>query len=764
MSSTTPSQKSLNRPQYIRVYVLLVLVSAVLILILPEPSSTIIFLGVMAGSAAIAASESRMLRRLVAREWTPPRIALRFWQSAALEISLILIALFIFSAPLRDFSPGMRVRGQEFSYLINSGVIAAEIYGRAGAIPLWNPFMGDGEPLLESPFSFVLNPLMTLPIFIWGAVQGTKAAVLLHIGLMGVGGWLLGWALGLKAPARVLLGLLLGGSGSLAGAIGMGFYQMGLSQTYVPWVLAALLLTMRTRARWPVALLAVASTLMVFAGTFWYILPTAIAAALLLPAHTIRRTEGRVQVAWDSVGRVLLALIFVALLGAVRLLPQVIHHGYVDHPRENLDWGRDFFILSGLYFTPYPTDDPDYGTRSIHYHYIVPAYFALFLLMGRVLVAFSRARVPDPRRRVLIPAFVLVVIFTVWAQVNTPILRWLYDTIPFLGEWRFVGRMMAAGSLWLAIIAAVWFDDVLLMLRDVVSRLDEAGVRRWQLHGPALLAAVLIMGGVAAGHVLGNWEREAGVISIYEHDREPLRRLRAQYPQEMLPVLTSSFFAYLPHYEMLTRAAFGNPDYRAGAVESTIGAPPMMWYPPPFAVGYDWLHQRSPADRGYVPLPLPGYNLPPVDLWRHPQSPPYAFRTSYATLTRERQDPLSLAEVEPVLAYTHNIDWVEVRLARYAPDTVVVLREVAYPGWRVYVNDRPVPIESVGGYIGVRLLVGAPTGGDTRIAFVYQPDWLYAGALVSLLGLLGFSVYGLRLDQRFAARRRTGDNSDKISL
>ena len=282
--------------EYRRVFAVLLAVGALMVAILPAPANGIVLIGLIVGAAALVVTDRTLVRDLAfsarhARALALPTVRISARLGHALEIGAILIVLWGATWTLQDWSPDSRIRGPEFSYLINSGAIADRIFDLSGSIPLWNPFMARGEPLLESPFGFVLNPLMTVPMFLFGAVQGAKIAVLLHIGLMGIGGWLCAYVLGLKAPARVLAALIMGGAGGMAGAIGYGFYQMSLSQAYMPWIYAGLFGTIYTKSRRWIAVLAVAATLQIFAGTFWYVLPTAIACVVIVLLHIVRRDK-----------------------------------------------------------------------------------------------------------------------------------------------------------------------------------------------------------------------------------------------------------------------------------------------------------------------------------------------------------------------------------------------------------------------------------------------------------------------------------------
>ena len=276
-----------------RSYVLLFMLGVALMLTLPRDIASRVLLLMLGVSLSVVLVPKPWWQGLLAGiDRIPlPALALPARLTMGLEIGLLLALLLLATPDLRNLSPAMRLDGAEFSYLINSGAVAGDVYQASGSIPLWNPYMGRGEPLFESPFSFALNPLMTLPFLWFGNVQGPKIALLLHIALMGLGGWTLGYMLGIRGPGRVLMGVLLASSGSLVGQVGYGFYQMGLSQCYVPWVYAGLLGTIERRERGWVGVLVVASSMMVFAGTFWYVLPTGI-SAILLSAFLLFKRKG----------------------------------------------------------------------------------------------------------------------------------------------------------------------------------------------------------------------------------------------------------------------------------------------------------------------------------------------------------------------------------------------------------------------------------------------------------------------------------------
>src|SRR5664279_4554740 len=127
------------QPKYRRVYFLLVGISIPLMLLIAPPASTLIFVAVLIASALIVLDEHKLVRLSI--RTTLPELALDRQLRYAVEIILILVVLALSTQSLQNWLPNQRVRGSEFSYLINSGVVAANVYHKTGAIPLWDPFI-----------------------------------------------------------------------------------------------------------------------------------------------------------------------------------------------------------------------------------------------------------------------------------------------------------------------------------------------------------------------------------------------------------------------------------------------------------------------------------------------------------------------------------------------------------------------------------------------------------------------------------------------
>lgn len=661
----------------------------------------------------------------------------------ALELLIVIGVSVLGPRTVMQWGEAVRVRGQEFSYLVGSGAVADIVFDATGRIPLWNSWMGRGEPLVENSFSYINNPFLFLPVLAWGMIDGAKVAVVIHAVIAGLGGWLLAYVIGLRSGGRLLSACLFAGSGGLIGAIGMGFYQVGLSQAYVPWVYAGMIGTLRRRDRWSVGVLVMATSLLLFAGTFWYVLPTAIGCAAFIAFGILRRdAAGRLTVDREAVRRVAMATVLIVLVSATRLIPQAVHHGYVEHVEEFLpNPARDFGWTAGLYFSP--TMPPDLQISSLFFFYAMSPLFLAIVLIGRVLIVPMSGKTPGTWR-ILLPSALLWLLFTSWGQEGGEMWVWLYNTIPLLREWRFVTRMLAAGIPFLILIAVICFDD-LVEAAWRWMRISEPGTVG-KLAGGLTALIILGVGSLAALDTLYNWQRESGV--------EPVGRDRSVYfyherftrPDDFIAVHEWDFYGYFDHYETLIRTGYGNPDYEPGGQTPTFGTVEMMEFEAPEAIEYHSDFARWLAGAGYIAQPLPA-NVPRATHWVNPSIPPYAYYAPATTFPTDRTDRLTAGEVTPA-EYHYQMDTITVRLNAPEDGTIVVVTETAYPGWYVTIDGERAPLQSVGGLIGALVYTG-----ERELVFTYRPGWLYGSSVVTLIGAVVFAAYLLRAD-RLVRRRR----------
>lgn len=673
----------------------------------------------------------------------PPLILGQF----IIEMTLIAVIIVSFGGYLFNLDSGIQLGGVDYGLLTHKGGFAANLLRATGSVPLWDPFIGNGEPMLESLQSFVLNPLAITPFFIWGTPNGVKASVFFHMSIAGLGGWALGRVLGLRAIGRLLLALLLSSNGSFTGPFSRGVYELAISQAYIPWILAGVIGSIYLRSRVYIGLLAIATTLFVFCGTFWYVLPMVPICGLIVVPSLLYRDAGTRQLSVDMVRlrRLLIAGSLVVGLVMIRLLP--LDRSLVYHPEEGEDRVSSFVDTAARYFTSTPYAVPfDYYWKEYHYIFSLPL---LVVLLGLRLALWAHVPNRLPGKWVLpVVALVVIVGITAWAQGPTEPVKVIYNTLPFLKDWRNPARMAVVVTPWLAAIAAVCLDAVIRGLWAMQAKLSVTNVRRVAIFGA--MAALIGWSALTATDVMRNWRRMVNFVPAATMGyAEPmgLRFLRDRYPHQFLNVINREWLVHYGFNHTMSRYAYGDAHVFAVGFPSTIGG--YIKFLPEFAVstiGFEAIARYH----GYVPYPdAPAPTGIGPAAWYHPRTHPYAFWT--------REPDLHLPEEATAVSYWHQIDQIVVVAQKFGRNSLLVVQETAYPGWEVTINERPATLESVSGRLGVRVpdeLVAASADAPVTVVFSYRPPKVYLGGMVTLLAALTTIIYLLRLDE--APRVREG--------
>jgi hypothetical protein len=110
--------------------------------------------------------------------------------------------------------------------------------------------------------------------------------------------------------------------------------------------------------------------------------------------------------------------------------------------------------------------------------------------------------------------------------------------------------------------------------------------------------------------------------------------------------------------------------------------------------------------------------------------------TNYCPVTS--QDRNSEPAISRIVSYSGNR--VEIQ-ADTAKDVWLLLADTYYPGWQARLNGQPVMIHEADYMLrAVRL-----PAGENRVVFSFLPSWFWACFSVTLVGLIGLSLYGVYL-------------------
>jgi hypothetical protein len=125
--------------------------------------------------------------------------------------------------------------------------------------------------------------------------------------------------------------------------------------------------------------------------------------------------------------------------------------------------------------------------------------------------------------------------------------------------------------------------------------------------------------------------------------------------------------------------------------------------------------------------------------------PTYAY-TVDPSLIDERIRPVTRDITEPVTDFRHYYDRVRLSAPPVTENRVLVITETAHPDWQVTVNGVTAQLESVGELLGVHLPIQNDDAQPNIVEFRYVPVWLFRGAWISLVSLLVFLLYAVRVD------------------
>jgi hypothetical protein len=681
--------------------------------------------------------------------------------SLVVELFIVVAVALIITTPYMDFTPTLRVGGGEAEYLMASVFTASTAYRTMGYIPLWQPWLEKGEPLLNNPFAMLFNPIGAWPSFFIGPINGTKLSIILFLIFSGLGGWVLGRVLGLRAPARVLLGVLCMARGSLHGVLDPGFFPFMMSQAHFPWIFAGTISVLWFRQRrWPIALLAIMFVLMFWIGLLWYLPAIILGIALITLVHCVsilsrigpnNRRTFQIAIDWVIIKRMTAAALLTVALSAIMLFPLITFRNNIGASGVLVDNVHTLDKIANLYFDG--ALKRGYGIPdSAYYCFVSPWWFVILLTVGVIAVSFMKkmkgaAAYPYMLRWVLAALAFLIGFDSLWGAGLNPIIQWAYEAIPLATSFRHAQRVFALSSFFISILIAVGLDYIWRRLRTGTwwtNLLPHVALlaERAQLWAAA---GLVVLSGVAAGQVGSTWNIYSPALAP-TNDRVDscLAQLRSLHPDEPLSVWSKDYSEILSYLKYEIRHAHVQTDfYKPSPIEGTLYKEDISQAIPQF--GQTWGDWDDTYLRGMgFQRPLEGMNDLPgfpcfylVDNYYS-----YAFSVPVDVL---RNTTLTPTATTSITSYKRNYDWVAVVAnGSEKGDLAIVVQELAFPGWTAQVNGAPAKLEVVGGLIAVALPAGTT---QYNILFQYKPMSFFLGADLTLLSILFCALYLLRVER-----------------
>jgi hypothetical protein len=366
---------------------------------------------------------------------------------------------------------------------------------KAGHLPLWNPMVGMGAPLVanyQSALFYPPNWLLGL-LYIIGGVPvlawGQTIIVLLHLIFAGIGMAVLTRQLGLNKLAQTISGLAYGLSGYLLARA--GFLSFNAATAWLPWVIVCLtpggINPLKSQYMYLIGCL----SMLILAGhaqTTWYIF---FLAFLWTSYWTWKRGDDPekksqaiiwIQKFYSVVHewlKLAVAIIIACCITALQLFP-TIEYLSQSQRASAVDfelamtysfwpWRLLTFLAPDFFGNPAHGDYWGYGNywEDAGYIGLLPLLLAIFALVYSIK---SNLKTKNERQDKIQEKFpeltlflllILIAIFLLALGNNTPVFPWLYHHLPTFNLFQAPTRIMLLFEFILALLAGIgvsnWF-------------------------------------------------------------------------------------------------------------------------------------------------------------------------------------------------------------------------------------------------------------------------------------------------------------------
>lgn len=642
----------------------------------------------------------------------------------------------------------------------------------SGELPLWNPLLGMGAPLLANYQSALLYP-PTWALFVAAAVGGLplmawglSILVAAHLALAG-------WGM-LSLLAKLKLGEFAQTIGALAFSLSgflvahAQFISIHFAISWLPWILvAAYELVTQPENRRSLVKLAAFFAMQWLAGhaqTSWYTFLLTIAWTAFWMFQESRRGSWR---------KVALSFGIAALLGfllsAVQLLPTAEYllesqrSGGVDRAAALFSsfWPPRFIGLVAPNFF----GNPAWGNFSGYANYWEDAIYIGLIPLGLALMSLFNIRSTNNRRPFLIFLAGLVFASFLFALgENTPVFPWLFENVPTFDMFRGPTRFSMWAIFALAVLAAL-------------------GADRWKPKGKSLSRTLrwqfLICGLLAADLLYAGWGLiPAGSPDLYKLEANDHAELQADLAGARL-YLPAADEAELRYGNFLRPSTFFSADpltLRSTLLPNTnlLDQIPSVNNYDPFVPSRfrEWMNRLEDADWVLKSQLLGIMNVSAIEhvlqdqgasVFFEPMFPlPRARWVNCARLVEDRDQALDLTfsgdldvgretvieapgeegQVSCGSGRAGSADLVssrngQVEIAANAPGGGwLLLADTWYPGWVATANGEALPLYPAYGIMRAVLL----TPGQYNVIFSYRPTTFYVGLTFSLAALVASIV------------------------
>ncbi len=366
-----------------------------------------------------------MVKRLSQLKYPPPRKILNLnqsaWRSTLLtQLEWILLFGWILFVTRRylDFDPTMAPQGPEFLWAIETHYIWEWLW-ECGACLFWDGNMQGGYPSFANPGSSALHPLVIITTTLWDPLNGGKMALIGAFLLAGFGQWWLGWVLGAGRISRTWAAMVAVIAGHLTARVSQGALGLVISTASFVLVLTAFFYLLKERNWRAMVWLAVALAMLLVGGQGYI----QVAAAALLGVSLVALWFVHPREIYLDLLKKFFSSVGIALLLASPFLIPFLNF----LPNFGKDFDPNFPWSQPLGYVPLNLviDDYDFYQTGLLSKAALPAHHILFVgwvPVALAVLALRRWRQPEQRENVLILSLMVLTAFVLASAIPSRLL------------------------------------------------------------------------------------------------------------------------------------------------------------------------------------------------------------------------------------------------------------------------------------------------------------------------------------------------------
>jgi hypothetical protein len=652
---------------------------------------------------------------------------IRAYRGYALEWLLIILIAFFYSAgTLLNFDDTMLQQTGEHPESATLPQLAEIGLQRYGEIPLWNPYMLTGYPHMGDLLGHFWNPVSTLPILLWGGINGMKVSIFLTFIVAGLGQWVFAHVMRLRRLFRLWSAILFMLSGGLALLWRVGWYELLVGAAWFPWCFGLYLNALRKHTWSSIFLVSVAVFMVISTGGGYY--PFYLLVCLLVlflvmilqaaPGERIRQIRTSVLIVLSSLA--LSAIVILPSMSVYRLSGRNVSQDLSQNFSQPIEYG----LLNYIVHSPEWFNTSVLGTAS-GWNWFYIGWLPIAALAFVPLAFRQSAR----RRWLIVISGLLFLVLMMWfANRFTPFKK-IYDWIPFLYNLRFPNRLLIVATSPLLILSAQALEYLYRLSkvwsRDLKLVYSPTGKKRTTFQARRLVTLLWL---VFLFFTLS---------TVYDANKE------FAFIDQTIDPKSFSVLRWLKQYD-------------PSLYYVNIGGGAIYWNWTPAAYSLEMpvinflysrhLRTQESQQSNYSPFVATAkYQIslsdqtPPANskkiheadgilVWQVRDVLPYAFSVSPSLI--QDYTHLGTDQVAPIKVRLQGTNQV---IARGSPrkngEALVVLMSY-FPGWKLQVDGKPARLIPYNGYLGAKMLPG-----EHVYQFYYQPAPYFAGATISVITL-----------------------------